>query len=238
MKKAISVILCITVLLSFIIIPVSASNNGCDLKFAVASDLHYNQPEEFTDYIDDEIFFYANRRAAMENQSGFIIDEFLNQCAESDVQYVLISGDMADNGRSDPEEHLIVARKLRDFEQKTGKDVFVIDGNHDLGEGSLTDITQFKKIYSDFGYDKAVETVENDCSYTANLGEKYRLIALDSCDPTVSTEDGMSLKKTNWVLKQAEKAYDDGRYPILMMHHNLLDHMPLQRIFSSDLIVR
>ena len=42
--------------------------------------IHYTNPE----LLDDPIFWYANRRAAMENESGFIIDEFLNQCAEND----------------------------------------------------------------------------------------------------------------------------------------------------------
>lgn len=78
----------------------------------------------------------------------------------------------------------------------------------------------------------------SDCSYAADLGSKYRLIALDSCDPDASTADGMSAEKLEWVHAQAKAAKADGRYPILMMHHNLLDHMPLQRIFSKNFIVR
>jgi hypothetical protein len=63
---------------------VSAQDDGV-VSFAVASDLHYVQPtEEIEDNIDDPIFYYANRRAQMEHESGFIIDEFLRQCAEND----------------------------------------------------------------------------------------------------------------------------------------------------------
>ena len=70
--------------------------------------------------IDDEIYWYANRRAAMENESGFIIDEFLNQCAENDdVDFVLISGDIVDNGRAIAQEHTDVAAKFAAFEEKT-----------------------------------------------------------------------------------------------------------------------
>mgnify|MGYP007111767145 CR=1 FL=1 len=36
----------------------------------------------------------------------------------------------------------------------------------------------------------------------------------------------------------AEKAVDEGRHPILMMHHNLLDHLPMQRILSRNFIIR
>ena len=236
MKKTISLLLAAALLLGGL--PAFAAQ-APQLTVAVASDLHYNLPEEtLTFYTDDPIFGYANRRAAMENESGFTIDSFLQSAASSGVDFVLISGDLADNGRSIPAEHIAVRDKLLAFEAKTGIEVFVIDGNHDLGENSATDIADFKEIYKDLGYDHALSMREDDCSYTADLGENYRLIALDSCDPTVSTEDGMTLAKVRWVLDEAKAAKAAGRYPILMMHHNLLDHMPLQRIFSHNFIIR
>lgn len=241
MKKALSIILAAVSLLSALTVGSLAAADEPDLCFAVASDLHYNLPEEELEKTnDDPVFWYANRRAAMENESGFIIDEFLNQCAENDaVEFVLISGDLADHGKTVFAEHQAVAEKLRKFEAETGKTVFVINGNHDasLNEND-TQFSDFIANYSEFGYDKALETLEGTCSYTADLGEKYRLIALDSCSESKSTEDGMNKEKINWVIDQAQKAYDDGKYPILMMHHNLLDHMPLQRILSHDFIIR
>ena len=174
----------------------------------------------------------------MENESGFLIDAFLADAARQGADYVLISGDMADNGRGVPAEHYAVRDKLLAFEQSTGIEVFVIDGNHDLGDGSETDVAGFKEIYKDLGYDHAVSARADDCSYTADLGETYRLIALDSCDPTVSTEDGMRAEKVLWALREANAAVKAGRAPILMMHHNLLDHLPAQRIFSHNFIVR
>lgn len=241
MKKVISVILATILLIATLSAALTAYAKDDSLKIAVASDLHLNLPsEELEGNIDDEIYWYANRRAAMEDESGFIIDEFLKQCAEDNsIEYVLISGDLVDNGRVIIEEHYAVAEKLRKFEEETGKDVFVINGNHDFGiGGEYTGIEDFVEIYADFGYDKAIEKVEGTCSYTANLGSKYRLIALDSCDYTKSTKDGLTADRVSWAVKQAENAYADGRYPILMMHHNLLDHMPLQSIFSADFIVR
>lgn len=211
-----------------------------ELKVAVASDLHYCAPEaELEKTNDDPIVWYANRRCAMENESGFIIDEFLNQCAESDdVDYVLIPGDLADSGRRLPEDHYAMAEKLRKFEENSGKEVYVINGNHDASEDSNTTFALFKEIYADFGYDHALTTREDDCSYTADLGNKYRLIALDSNHPTKSTEDGMTTEKMSWVKEQTELAKQDGRYPIVMMHHNLLDHLPVQRLLSRNFIVK
>ena len=239
MKKTIAILM--AVVLASAACPVClAQGAGEALTFAVASDLHYNPPgEELVFISDDPVYWYANRRAAMEDESGFIIDEFLNQCAADDsIQYVLLSGDLADDGKSRPEDHEAVAARLRDFEQRTGKDVFVINGNHDAADNCATTYDDFKRIYAEFGYDKALETVEDNCSYTADLGENYRLIALDSNNPKESTEDGMTAKKLSWVRRQAEQAKKDGRYPILMMHHNLLDHLPVQRLLSHDFIVR
>lgn len=239
MKKVLSIILSAIMASSVLCVGVCAEEKN-DLSFAVASDLHYSAPEEELEKTnDDPIFWHAARRCEMENETGLIIDEFLNQCAESDdVEYVLISGDLANRGRSRPEDHLVIAQKLRDFEKKSGKEVYVINGNHDASNDQATTLARFKEIYAEFGYDHALTTRADDCSYTADLGEKYRLIALDSNHETKSTEDGMTADRLKWVKEQAELAKEDGRYPIVMMHHNLLDHLPIQRVLSRNFIVK
>lgn len=239
MKKVLSIILSVIMASSVLCVGVCAEEKN-DLSFAVASDLHYSALEEELEKTnDDPIFWHAIRRCEMENETGLIIDEFLNQCAESDdVEYVLISGDLANRGRSRPEDHLVIAQKLRDFEKKSGKEVYVINGNHDASNDQATTLARFKEIYAEFGYDHALATRADDCSYTADLGEKYRLIALDSNHETKSTEDGMTADRLKWVKEQAELAKEDGRYPIVMMHHNLLDHLPIQRVLSRNFIVK
>ncbi|MBQ7043866.1 MAG: metallophosphoesterase [Clostridia bacterium] len=239
MKKLISVILAISILMSVVVIGASAQDDGT-MSFAVASDLHYVEPTEPVEHnIDDPIFYYANRRAQMEHESGFIIDEFLRQCAEDDdCDFVLLPGDLANDGKVILQQHLDVAEKLAKFEKETGKQVYVIDGNHDLGYDCETTPEVFKEVYYEFGYKEALTVSEDNCSYTANIGDKYRLIALDSCDPSKSTEDGLTTDKLFWALEQADIAKEDGKYPILMMHHNLLDHLPVQRIISRNFIVR
>ena len=240
MKRITGFVLSALIVLSLTSPAFAEKAGGVSLNIAVASDLHYNQPrEEIEGEIDDEIYFYANRRAAMEDESGFIIDEFLRECAGDDsLDYVLISGDLADNGKSVVQEHLDVAAKLRAFEELTGKPVYVCNGNHDCGNNCATTNDMFRDIYADFGFNDAIDTLEGTLSYTVNLGEKYLLIVADSCDPDKSTEDGLTADRVSWIVSQAKKAYSQGRYPVLMMHHNLLDHMPLQRVLSHDFIVR
>lgn len=240
MKKFISIILSAVILIGAISVGFTVFAAEEELNFAIASDLHYNVPRETLEGdIDHEIYWYANRRAAMEDESGFIIDEMLRQVAEDDsLEFLLVSGDLVDNGRIIAQEHYDVAAKFKKFEEESGKSIYVIPGNHDFGAGENDfKINDFVENYHDFGYDKAIETIEGTGSYTANLGEKYRLIAFDSNDPNRSTGDGVSKDEINWVCAQADKAYADGRYPILMMHHNLLDHMPVQSIFSKDFII-
>ena len=76
MKKLLSIILSVTLIFSaFSVISFAKEEAAADLGFAVASDLHYNVPEEeITKTNDHEIFWYASRRAAMDNESGLIID--------------------------------------------------------------------------------------------------------------------------------------------------------------------
>ena len=244
MKKAISLLLSLLTLLSALSIGLTAFAGESETvtKFAVASDLHFNKPsEEMTIYDDtSEIFGYANRRAAMEDESGYIIDEFLTQCKnDPSIEFVLIPGDVCDDGRTIFEDHEIMAEKFRKFEEESGKPIYLINGNHDTSTlDTEFNNDMFYETYYEFGFDEAIDTLEGTLSYTADLNDKYRLIACDSCDPSVSTEDGLTAKRVNWICKMAKKATAEGKYPILMMHHNFIDHMPIQRIISRNFIVR
>lgn len=243
MKKIIAIFLILTLAVTAFVVPASAGWSIVDTTFAVASDLHYElQEDELEWFSEDPIFGYANRRAAMENESRYIVDEFLRQCAENDkIEFVLIPGDISNEGRAVKEQHLEIVEKFKKFEEETGKQIYVINGNHDAGKGENegeTSLEEFREIYYEFGFSEALSTMEGNLSYTADLNEKYRLIASDSCDINRSTGDGMTDDRVQWVVDEAEKAYADGKYPILMMHHNLLDHMPIQGLLSKDFIIR
>jgi len=243
MKKILAVILVLTFAVTMFVVPANAAWSVVDTTFAVSADLHYEfQEEELEWFSEDPIFGYANRRAAMENESRYIIDEFLNQCAENDkIEFILIPGDISNEGRAFKEQHLQVAEKFKKFEEETGKQIYVINGNHDAGNATKegeTGLSDFREIYYEFGFNEALSTMDGNLSYTAELNEKYRLIAADSCDINRSTGDGMTSDRVEWVTEQAKLAIKEGKYPILMMHHNLLDHMPVQSLLSKDFIIR
>ena len=242
MKKIVALLLILSLATTLFVVPTGAAWSVVDTTFAVASDLHYEFQEDLEWFSEDPIFGYANRRAAMENESRYIIDEFLRQCAENEkIEFVLIPGDISNEGRAFKEQNVQMAEKFRKFEQESGKQVYVINGNHDAGKGENegeTSLEEFREIYYEFGFGEALTTMEGNLSYTADLNEKYRLIAADSCDINRSTGDGMTEDRVNWVVEQAEKAVAEGKNPILMMHHNLLDHMPIQGLLSKDFIIR
>ena len=109
MKKILSIMLSAILLVTSLTVGFTAFAAEDEMNFAVASDLHYNVPSEELEPIieGEEIYWYANRRAAMEEESSLIIDEFLRQCAEDDeCEFILIPGDLADNGKSVHQEHI------------------------------------------------------------------------------------------------------------------------------------
>lgn len=238
-KKITAVLLSVVMLVSTMVFAASAQEDDFDLGFAFATDVHYVHPlsdanDRWSNY--ESMVFGANGN--LQNESGFILDEFLRQCAENDdCDYVFITGDIVTYGRNRPTDHNDIAEKFRAFEQSTGKQIYVINGNHDNGKDTATDSTRFKEVYREFGYDTAYAIDETCCSYATELNDKYVLIALDSLDEQYMLASGVDSARLKWVREQAMHAKELGKYPILLMHHNLLEHQPLELITNDKFIV-
>lgn len=239
-KKAIAVILAVLAAFSLSFVTAFAkSDDDFDLGFAVATDLHYVHPlEDANARWSDTAELTFGSGSGMQNESGFIIDEFLRQCAENDeCEYVFICGDIATYSRERGGDQEEVAEKFKAFEKATGKQIYVINGNHDNGVGSQTDSAKFREIYHEFGYDTAFSVDEACCSYATELNDKYVLIALDSFDEQYMLANGVDSARLKWVKEQTDYAKKKGKYPIVIMHHNLLEHQPLEAILSDKYIV-
>lgn len=241
MKKIVCILLC-AVLTVGTLLPLCYAAEAPTLGFAVATDVHYVRPMAHKDSSVVEQYpdiSFAGADNVTANESGFIIDAFLRQCAEDDgVQAVFLTGDLATYGRDLPEDHEAFARKLAAFEDATGKSVYVINGNHDNGAKTVTNHEKFTEIYARFGYDEAVSRDSGNCSYSARIGSRYFLIALDSCDESRYLVDGVDSARMRWVKQQAKLAKDEGRYTILLMHHNLIAHKPYQLLTDPNYMVR
>lgn len=242
LKKSLSIILSLTlVLCSCLVLTASAKNDSDKFGFAVASDTHYVHPvKQAGTTLADEgwVTTFNSESESLTNQSGFIIDEFLKECAENPkCQFVLITGDLATHGRDYVSEHEAVAAKFRKFEKETGKQVYVINGNHDNAKDMPVDHKKFTEIYHEFGYDEALSTDEGTCSYSANLNDEYTLVALDTCDERYRVVPNNDITRMNWAVKQIKAAKKQGKKVIMIMHHNLLEHNPFQKLNEKNYVV-
>lgn len=242
LKKSLSIILSLTlVLCSCLVMNASAKNDSDKFGFAVASDTHYVHPvKQAGTTLADEgwVTTFNSESESLTNQSGFIIDEFLKECAENPkCQFVLITGDLATHGRDYVSEHEAVAAKFRKFEKETGKQVYVINGNHDNAKDMPVDHKKFTEIYHEFGYDEALSTDEGTCSYSANLNDEYTLVALDTCDERYRVVPNNDITRMDWAVKQIKAAKKQGKKVIMIMHHNLLEHNPFQKLNEKNYVV-
>lgn len=240
--KIISLIICVALLVCAV--PFSAFAKKDELKFTVASDTHYQciadvgSPVAEVQYtegmLDSENFYHATFQGQMNHESEAIIRSMLNDFVKSDSEYLLIPGDLTCGKR---QSHLEFAKLLKDAEEKSGKQIFVICGNHDCDKETddletYIDINEFKKIYADFGFNDAIVSDTSSASYAVDLSEKYRLLAIDSC--IYGKDDGEISKSTlNWVTEQTQKAKEDGKQVIAMMHHSLLPHFTVQPMIDD-----
>lgn len=242
LKKSLSIILSLTlVLCSCLVLTASAKNDSDKFGFAVASDTHYVHPvKQAGTTLADEgwVTTFNSESESLTNQSGFIIDEFLKDCEENPkCQFVLITGDLATHGRDYVSEHEAVAAKFRKFEKETGKQVYVINGNHDNAKDMPVDHKKFTEIYHEFGYDEALSTDEGTCSYSANLNDEYTLVALDTCDERYRVVPNNDITRMDWAVKQIKAAKKQGKKVIMIMHHNLLEHNPFQKLNEKNYVV-
>ncbi len=195
-------------------------------SFAVLTDVHimdesyYDTPTEYAVYssVDKlEHLSVANLNT--------IADKII---AEDKLEYVLVAGDLADDG--DEASMLTAARILKRIED-SGKDVYVINGNHDGREESLEQdrvpCARFKEIFADFGYSEAIDKDDNSDSYVVERGD-VRIIALDSVKHY--EEDGfvpyMDEDRLNWLQNALDDCNEDEDTPIVMTHQSFVSHFP------------
>ncbi len=232
MKKALSVLLAL--IMAFSLCSVVAAAESEELVVAVANDLHYNLKASTTvtkrNSVDED-FAHIGSSGRLVNESVAIISAFLEAVGKGESEYLLIPGDFTETGSK--EEALLFAAMLGEFEAKYNKQVYVVPGNHDLFHLTLD---EFRTVFAQFGYDEAIEKDTFSASYTVDLSDGYRLIAIDSCKPGESPY-GFDDARMSWVKAQAEKAQAEGKKPIAMMHHNLLEHFILGTKIHSGAII-
>ena len=233
-KKTAALLLAAAMLLTALRVSALAVSGENAVRFAVAADVHLRLPDADlpVHYPESELYYSCWGSGNQTHESTGLLLQTLTRARENGAQFVLLCGDLTHYGNET--QHRYFASLLRGFEEESGIRVYVTPGNHDYYESTPD---RFREYYADFGYAEALASDDKTASYTADLPGGYRLIAIDSNDPG-KDGDGLDDRLFSWIGAQAEAAAADGKTPIVMMHHPLLEPIPYASLLMKDFIVR
>lgn len=223
--------------------PALKIESGKNMTFFIATDIHYLAKEltdgnkAFKDFIesgDGKELTYIEE----------ITDAFIYDIKRKKPDVLLLAGDLTNNGEK--ESHIKLTKKLKEIE-KSGTSVYVVPGNHDISNPWAREFKghkqhkvptisdkDFKKLYSDFGYKKAISKDENSLSYLAAPSKDIWLLMLDTNKYKYNLklgwpEAGGRIKDETykWIKECGELAKKNNAEIIAVMHHSLIDHSPL-----------
>jgi len=209
------------------------------IKIAVISDIHVYDPtlgvtgDAFNNYLVSECKLIPMSNAIMESVTNSLIAE------KPDI--LLVTGDLTKDGEL--VDHQLVASYLQKI-KNNGTKVVVIPGNHDInnpqsysfsasGIKKIANIqaSDFKTIYSNFGFGEAIAQDPNSLSYVFQPYKGIWILAMDDCkySPTDNaTEETVSGKFNDntlaWINTQLQSAKSQNIVVIGMVHHGLLEH--------------
>ncbi|MCM1544599.1 MAG: metallophosphoesterase [Ruminococcus sp.] len=171
-------------------------------------------------------------------ETGGIIDAAFSYIAASDTDAVMIVGDLTNDGEM--VSHKEFREKL--YALSRDKSVYVISATHDWccdenprrfsGNSVSNDVPtmpheQLRDFYYDFGPKQAISeyiTHLGTCSYTVDIGENVRLLALND-DQNGKGRAGFKEEHFCWIDNQIKKAEADGRILIGMEHHLIMPNV-------------
>lgn len=237
-KKVIIVFLIVLMTLFFVRTTDKKIASGEEITMYIASDIHYF-PKRLTDYSKGFKEFATPRDGKELYYIEDIMDAFVRDIGINKPDILIVSGDLTNNGEL--KGHEALAEQFKKIE-KTGTDVFLIPGNHDIlsiwtsgyrnGGPYVVDNTdheEFKEIYKDFGYGEAISHDKKTLSYLAAPSEDLWLLMLDSnkyhSDFGMPTNTGYITDETlEWIRESGELAKKNNAEIIAITHHNLLNH--------------
>ncbi|WP_088810697.1 MULTISPECIES: metallophosphoesterase [unclassified Listeria] len=211
-----------------------------DISIRVATDVHYLAPE-LTDFGEAFKTYVASGDGKALQVSDEMTDAFLADVSKDQADILILSGDLTNNGERKSHENL--AKKLEKVE-KSGTDVYVIPGNHDINnpwarsfkadkQYKTDSITpeEFAKIYENFGLKEAVLKDKFSLSYLAPASKDIWLLMLDTNHyksnmqlGSPQTDGGLTTGTLEWIKECADLAKANNVKIVPVMHHNLMNH--------------
>jgi UDP-2,3-diacylglucosamine pyrophosphatase LpxH len=206
-------------------------------EFIIFSDPHLDSRKKETSIEDNHS---GDRMGKMLSESWEILEAAKDLICKLPGNFVLIPGDLTERGNSS--DHSRFVQILNKIEQ-TGKQVYVIPGNHDLkpkesaiGEKFVSTKEEFAELYKEFGYGQALFRDDHSLSYVAEPVLGLWLLALDA---TSYENSDKKVKKYNygkfspptlfWIEDMLERAALEKKRVIVMLHYALLEHFKEQK---------
>ncbi len=242
MKKLIALYL-----LSFSLLSLQAQS---PLRIGVMTDTHYLSAQLMDGGYAAQDYVLTSGRNIVE--SSAIVDEVIADFAASDINVLLVCGDIAKDGER--LSHQDFAAKLKPLHEK-GVRVFVVPGNHDINvphprgykgnttyDAESTSPVQFADIYAPFGYDNAIQRDTASLSYVAALDDTTWLLTIDAARYREYTSKTISAGRIpsstcTWIESVLALAREKNMRVVGMMHWGLVEHMPMQSSFFADYLV-
>ena len=221
-------------------------------RFAVISDPHFYDSDLGTSGSAFEAYLAGDRKMLRESEA--ILESAIANIKIQQPDFVIISGDLTKDGEQS--SHLELADHLAEIE-KSGIEVFVIPGNHDINNPHAVAFNgdqtvpvdhvapeEFADIYGPFGYDQAIARDPNSLSYVAEPVDGVWLFGIDSCKYNNNLANGypetsgaISELTMNWILDKLFEAKMRNKTVAGFMHHGVLEHYTGQSIMYADYVV-
>ena len=222
------------------------------MKFMVFSDPHFYSPSLGTE--GKAIYDYLENDRKLLMDSPELLETVISAIEKSDADFVLIPGDLTKDGETI--NHKAFSEFLARIEN-SGKQVFVIPGNHDINNPHSFRYTgdskervpsvspeEFADIYKAYGYGDALQRDKNSLSYVSEPLKDFWLLALDASRYKENPTDGepITAGKFNketivWIEKVLEDARSQNKSVMVMMHHGVVEHYEKQKKLYGEYVV-
>ncbi|MDH6308440.1 3',5'-cyclic AMP phosphodiesterase CpdA [Dysgonomonas sp. PFB1-18] len=220
------------------------------IKMGVITDTHYLS-EQLMDggYAVQNYVLVSGKNI---KDTPAVLDKVLADYLNSDIEVLLICGDMSKDGEK--QSHLDLVKKLKPLQDR-GVKVYVIPGNHDINMPNAVEYKgnktlpvanvsprEFTDIYAACGYKDAIRRDTASLSYVAQLGEDTWLLAIDAAryeeykGYTVSGGK-ISAATEKWIVDVLDEAKAKNIQVIGMMHWGLTEHIIYQSMFFKEYLV-
>ncbi|MFA6865957.1 MAG: metallophosphoesterase [Clostridia bacterium] len=210
------------------------------LKFYLIADTHYYKPKNFKMGLAYTTFMEKEQKCCIEN--GAICDATLDTIKNDDsIDTIIIPGDLTQFGLMS--SHNLFRDKLYEL-KKANKKVFLIPAGHDFDKNARefnndswhytepTNKSILLDFYKDFGISDAISIEPNTTSYSADINDEYRMIAI-LCD--FESEYGeITENLLNWIKTQNNLAKKANKKVFAICHYPIIPNKPIFELFKES----